>query len=112
MSNKRVLLAIATVALTSIGAGSFSSVYAQDKATDAKAKWESLTPEEREKLKAEFKDKAKEKWEAMTPEEREAAKAKFKEKARDRWNKATPEQKEKIKERMKERREQRKNGGN
>lgn len=110
-------VAFVTITLTAPGLGSLTNAYAQeatsaDKGAAAKAKWESLTPEERAKLKAEFKEKAKEKWDAMTPEEREAAKAKFKEKAKERWNNATPEQKEKMKERAKERREQRKNGGN
>ncbi len=116
MLNKKMFVALATITVTTLGTGSLPAVYAQEATATgkeaAKAKWESLSPEERAKLKAEFKDKAKEKWEAMTPEEREAAKAKFKEKAKERWNNATPEQKEKMKERAKERREQRKSGGN
>lgn len=56
-------------------------------------KWESLSPEEREALKAKVKEKLEEwrakreemkaKWEAMTPEEKEAAKAKIKERVQE-----------------------------
>lgn len=83
-----------------------------DAQTTAKEKWESLSKEEKDKLRAEFKEKAKEKWESMTPEEREAAKTKMKEKAKEKWEKATPEQKEQMKKKMREQREQRQNGNN
>jgi hypothetical protein len=110
------ILASAAALFMGISIPAFSQTApAADKKAEAKAKWESLTPEQRETLKAEFKEKAKEKWDAMTPEEREAAKAKFKEKAkeaREKYKNASPEEKEKMKEKMKERREKRQAGGN
>jgi hypothetical protein len=115
------ILASATALVMGIMMGISIPAFAQttpatdSKAAGAKAKWESLTPEQRETLKAEFKEKAKEKWDAMTPEERDAAKAKFKEKAkeaREKYKNATPEEKAAMKEKMKEAREKRKSGGN
>ncbi|MFY8000152.1 MAG: hypothetical protein ACOVSW_16275 [Candidatus Kapaibacteriota bacterium] len=108
------MLVSATALLMGISIPTFSQTAApsDDKKAAAKAKWESLTPEQRENLKAEFKEKAKEKWDAMPPEEREAAKAKFKEKAKEKYKNATPEEKAKMKEKMKERREKRQAGGN
>lgn len=104
---RRIPIAAALV-VTVFGAYGFAQE-AATKGEKAKATWESLTPEQQDKLKAEFKEKAKEKWEAMTPEEREAAKAKFKGNAKARWSKMTPEEREAAKAKIKEKREKRKN---
>jgi hypothetical protein len=106
---RRILSVAAFAAALLVG-----NAFAQESGTKgekAKAKWESLSPEQQEKLKAKFKDKAKEKWESMTPEEREAAKTKFKENAKARWDKMTTEEREAAKAKMKENREKRKNEG-
>ena len=55
----------------------------QQKRDAARAKWESMTPEEQAAAKA----KAKGKWESMTPEEQAAAKKRF---AERKAAKATP----------------------
>ncbi|MGE3770150.1 MAG: hypothetical protein AB7G06_04280 [Bdellovibrionales bacterium] len=57
---------------------------------ERKARWEKMTPAEREAAKKRHAER-KAKWEQMTPEERDAAKAKMMAR-KAKWDKMTPEE--------------------
>jgi Protein of unknown function (DUF3106) len=70
-----VLLTTALTALPLAAAAQAATPAEQQRHDAAKAKWQSMTPEQQ----AAAKEKAKAKWDAKTPEEQAAAKERFSE---------------------------------
>ena len=67
---------------------------------EQRAKWDSLSPEKKQELKA----KMKAKWDSFSPEEKIALKETLKAERKAKWDKMSPERKKEFMNRMKEHR--------
>lgn len=66
-------------------------------------RWQSMTPEEREKARVDHRAKMKARWESMTQEERDRARAAHRARMRAHWESMTPEQRAEMRQRFEER---------